>query len=291
VLSAIAASCTSSDDDGGAPDASDANDTARPDVVVDAPRDVTRDGPSVADASDAAKGNDAADASDARDASEEDAYEAGDPLCAVAASAFDPGALCGVALSVTVVCTHSVTQQAMSAACCAPKTPGLACVPSPTEPDTVCCDGPGTYCGLVSDTSEAIPITLTLRRGPRSGTGACSFGATTTPSATKVSVAAPPAAPGIALALGVLERPRCDGASYTAWLTRTDTATSYAGTWGDHPSASEDLDASGNATVTLNADGTITLEANGTVPMDTGAFTPTWIRRTNVGHCAVTFTP
>lgn len=303
-VAALAASCTSPGDGGSEHDADvdGLADVARPDVGADGPGDAPADAPAdvahdVAHDATADGGLDASEDADASDdADDADAGDAADgavsdPLCSVAANAFEPGAVCGVSLSVDVACTHTVTQQAMSGGCCVPKNPGVACVPSPFQPDTSCCVGAGTYCGLVSETTESIPITLVLRRGARSGFSACPYGATTTLSTTKVSVQAPPTPAGITLALGLFERPRCVGGSYEASFTRTDTTSTYAGTWQDHPSISQNRDSSGDANVTMNGDGTISYTANGTVLLDTGAFTPTWIRRTNVGHCAVTFTP
>lgn len=294
-LSLLAAATHCSTDPGTPPGDTDGGSDAASDASVDATVDdrvEAWDGN--VDATDAPtdtpdSGSDAAvDAPD--DAISDAATDASNPRCDAPANLFDPGDQCGLPIAVSLECSHSITQKAMSAGCCVPKNPGVACVPTATL-DSNCCVNPGIYCGLVEQTTHTVPVSLTLTRGARSGIQICQFG-TTTLSTTKV-VVSPLTGPkaGITLALSIFEKPRCSGGSYTASFTRVDTAESYSGTWIDHPSVSQNRDSSGSASVTIHPDGSITYDATGTVPMDTGSGTPTWIRRTHVATCTATTAP
>lgn len=300
-ISLLAAATHCSTHPGPPPGETDAGKDATGDTAVgDAAEDGSEPSDGAADGSaDAADSSSDADASTSGDSATDapaDAIsdappDASNPRCDAPANLFDPGDRCGVELALDLQCSHSITQQAMSAGCCVPKNPGVACVPT-APPDTNCCVNPGIYCGLVEETTHTVPVTLRLTRGARSGLHVCQFGASTTLGTTKVDVT-PLTGPkaGITLALSIFEKPRCVHSLYYASFTRVDTADTYGGSWIDHPSVSQNRDSSGSASVTLNPDMSITYTATGRVPMDTGAGTPTWIRRTNVADCVATAPP
>lgn len=255
-------------------------DTSTADAASDAGDDATTDA-----------GDDAA--ADAATDSGVDAGDAGDPLCEAAASDFEPGAVCGQVLPVTIQCTHTITQSVVTGTCCTPKNPGMACDGN----NALCCADAGTYCGLVSSANRVIAGSLRLTRGSRQGTnpilpGPPLCGARTTPSSTKVTIGRGGADDllGIMLALRVYELAGCSNAQYQAYFTRSDTADVYAGTWRDHPTMSNNRDSSGQASVTIAAGGEITLAAKGTVLRDTGIVNQI-TRRTHVGDCTATYTP